>query len=57
MKFQICIVEKAEEDIGKIFEYLAYNLHAGENAVRQIERIEKAIMSLDEFPERKSHIR
>ncbi len=55
MKYTIFTTAKAEEDLGEIFEYLAYKLLAGENAVRQIERIEKAIMSLDEFPER-NHI-
>lgn len=52
MKYKIFIAEKAEEDLSEIFEYLAYKLLAGENAVRQTERIEQAIMSLDEFPER-----
>lgn len=55
MKYRIFITDKAEEDLSEIFEYLAYKLLAGENAVRQMERIEKAIMSLDEFPER-NHI-
>lgn len=52
MKYQIFITARAEEDLGEIFEYLSYKLLAGENAVKQMERIEKAIMSLDEFPER-----
>lgn len=55
MKYQIFITAKAEEDLSEIFEYIAYKLLSGENAVRQMDRIEKAIMSLDEFPER-NHI-
>lgn len=52
MKYKIFTTAKAEEDLSGIYEYLAYKLFAGENATRQIERIEKGIMSLDEFSER-----
>lgn len=50
MKYTIFIAKKAEEDLGKIFEYLAYKAMAGENAVRQLNRIRTAIDSLDEMP-------
>ncbi len=50
MKYTIFIAKKAEEDLGKIFEYLAYKVMAGENAVRQLNRIRTAIDSLDEMP-------
>lgn len=50
MKYTIFIAKKAEEDLGKIFEYLAYKVRAGENAVRQLNRIQTAIESLDEMP-------
>lgn len=50
MKYTIFIAKKAEEDLGKIFEYLAYKVMAGENAVRQLNRIQTAIESLDEMP-------
>lgn len=50
MKYTIYIAKKAEEDLGKIFEYLAYKVMAGENAVRQLNRIQTAIESLDEMP-------
>ena len=42
--------KKTEEDLGKIFEYHAYKVMAGENAVRQLNRIQTAIESLDEMP-------
>lgn len=42
--------KKTEEDLGKIFEYHAYKVMAGENAVRQQNRIQAAIESLDEMP-------
>ena len=51
MKYTIFIAKKkTEEDLGKIFEYLAYKVMAGENAVRQLNRIQTAIESLDEMP-------
>ncbi len=50
MKYTIFIAQKAEEDLGEIFEYLAYKVMAGENAVRQLNRIQTAIESLDEMP-------
>ena len=50
MKYTIFIAKKAEEALGKIFEYLAYKVMAGENAVRQLNRIQAAIESLDEMP-------
>lgn len=50
MKYTIFIAKKAEEDLGKIFEYLAYKVMAGENAVRQLNHIQTAIESLDEMP-------
>lgn len=50
MKYTIFIAKKAEEDLGKIFEYLAYKVMAGENAVWQLNRIQTAIESLDKMP-------
>ena len=35
-----------------IFEYIAYELLAGENAIKQLDRLEEAILSLGEMPER-----
>lgn len=52
MKYQIFITEKAEEDLNVTADYLIYKLLAGENALKQIQRIEQAIMSLEEMPER-----
>lgn len=50
MKYTIFIAQKAEEDLCEIFEYLAYKVMAGENAVWQLNRIQTAIESLDEMP-------
>ncbi len=43
---------QAEEDLRGIFEYIAFELLSPENAGRQLERLEKQILSLNEMPER-----
>lgn len=52
MKYQVFITEKAEEDLNSIADYLIYKLNAGENALKQIDRIEQTVSSLEEMPER-----
>ena len=52
MKYQVFTTEKAEEDLSSIADYLIYKLLAGETALKQIDRIEQAVMSLEEMPER-----
>lgn len=52
MKYQVFTTEKAEEDLNSIADYLIYKLLAGETALKQIDRIEHAVMSLEEMPER-----
>ena len=52
MKYEILVTEKAEEDLKSIADYLIYVLLAGENALKQIARIEHAIKTLEEMPER-----
>ena len=52
MKYRVLTTEKAEEDLSSIADYLIYKLLAGETALKQIGRIEQAVMSLEEMPER-----
>ena len=52
MKYAVFTTEKAENDLKEILKYLAHTLKAGETAIKQLERIESAILSLDEMPER-----
>jgi toxin ParE1/3/4 len=52
MKYQVYLTENAEVDLNTIANYLVYKLLAGENALKQIERIEHAIISLEVMPER-----
>lgn len=52
MKYEVVTTAQAVADLRAIFEYMAYELLAGENAVKQLDRLEEAILSLDEMPER-----
>lgn len=52
MNFQVNITRQAEDDLRGIFEYIAYELQSVQNAVGQLGRLEKAIFSLEQLPER-----
>lgn len=52
MTFKVNIARQAEEDLRGIFAYIAYDLQSFRNAAGQLDRLEKAILSLDEMPER-----
>lgn len=52
MKYEVFATEQAAADLRAIFEYIAYDLFAGQNAFHQLDRLEQAILSLDEMPER-----
>ena len=52
MKYKVFITEKSEEDLNLIADYLLCKLLAGESGLRQMDRLEQAVMSLDEMPER-----
>ena len=52
MTFQISISRQAEADLRNVFEYIAWELRSVQNAVGQLDRLEKAISSLDRMPMR-----
>lgn len=52
MKYKVVISEQAASDLRAIFDYIAYELMAGQTALKQLERIEEAVLSLGEMPER-----
>ena len=52
MKYKVVLTEQADTDLRDIYEYIAITLFEPGIAVRQLERIEKAIQSLDEMPNR-----
>ena len=52
MKYSIVLTETAQADLSAIFRYIAVDLQSAQNANAQLSRIEKAIASLDQMPER-----
>ena len=52
MRFDVQISEQAEMDLRGIFEYIAFDLLAPENAAGQLDRLEDAISKLDNMPEK-----
>lgn len=52
MKYKVRLTAKAEDDIRSFFEYIAFNLHSLQNAMGQIDRHEKSILSLRQMPKR-----
>ena len=52
MKYEVNVSYQAEQDLSEIFEYIAFELHAPENANSQLNRIEHAIEKLEVFPEK-----
>ena len=52
MIYEIEVSEQADSDLKGIFEYIAFELQALENASGQLDRLEEQILSLDTIPER-----
>lgn len=52
MTFDIQISEQADIDLRGIYEYIAFDLLAPENAAGQLDRLEDAINKLDYMPEK-----
>ena len=52
MKYKVILTKQADTDLRSIYEYIAFTLLEPETAARQLDRIEKSILSLDEMPER-----
>lgn len=51
-QYRVEITDRALKDMEEIYTYIADQLQAPENAIRQYDRIADAILSLNEFPER-----
>ena len=52
MIYEVEVSKQADSDLRGIFEYIAFELQAPENASGQLERLEEQILSLDTIPER-----
>lgn len=52
MNYVIMLTPRAKADLSEIFRYIAVDLQSVQNASGQLERLEKAIASLAQMPER-----
>lgn len=52
MIYEIIITEQADVDLRGIYEYIAFELLAPDNATGQLARIEESIVALEQFPEK-----
>jgi len=52
--YSLVIAETAETDLDRIADYISYELKEPVTALKQLERIEAAMMTLEELPERHS---
>lgn len=50
MSYLVSISREAEDDLRGIYAYISFNLLSPQNAKGQIDRIQKVIQSLSEFP-------
>ena len=51
-RYSVNVSNQAEQDLRGIFEYIAFELFAPENAAAQLDRLESAIETLETFPEK-----
>lgn len=52
MSFQVVITQAAKQDLSDTFEYIYNDLQSPQAALHFLDKMETAIFSLDEFPER-----
>lgn len=52
MSYKVRFTTEAENDLQGIFEYIAFELQAPQNAAGQLDRLEQSIFSLEQLPER-----
>ncbi len=52
MIYSVSITKQAEDDLRRIYTYIAVSLQSPENASAQLERLEDKIESLDNLPKR-----
>lgn len=52
MIYEVVITEQADADLRGIYEYIAFELLSSENAAGQLDRLERHIIGLENFPEK-----
>ncbi|GFI27910.1 hypothetical protein IMSAGC012_03039 [Lachnospiraceae bacterium] len=55
MIYEVTTTDQADTDLRGIYEYIAFELLSPDNAIGQLDRLEKNIMGLEEFPEKFRH--
>jgi len=54
LKYNLVIAEAAEADLDEIVDYISYELKEPTTALKQLARIQEAMATLEELPERHS---
>lgn len=52
MIYEVITTNQTDADLRGIFEYIAFELLSPDDAAGQLDRLEKHIMGLEEFPEK-----
>ena len=52
MIYQVSTTEQADADLRGVYEYIAFELLSPDNATGQLDRLEKHILGLENFPEK-----
>ena len=52
MSFQVVLTNQAKADLIDVYQYIAHKLQSPQTAEAQLSRLEKAIASLNQMPER-----
>lgn len=52
MNYHVEISDTADKDLREIYNYIVYELCSQQNAKGQLDRLEEAILSLEQFPAR-----
>lgn len=55
MIYEVTTTDQTDTDLRGIYEYIAFELLSPDNAIGQLDRLEKNIMGLEEFPEKFRH--
>ncbi|MBO5485507.1 MAG: type II toxin-antitoxin system RelE/ParE family toxin [Eubacterium sp.] len=52
MIYEVITTEQADADLRGVYEYIALELFAPDNAAGQLDRLEEHVIGLEEFPEK-----
>ncbi len=52
MIYEVILTDQADADLRGIYEYIAFELLASENAAGQLDRLEESILSLEHFKDK-----